>query len=143
MVMSMVICFLHWIVNEKRESKNKRNSKLPFTSVAQSCPTICNPVDCSTPGFPVHYQLLELAQIGVYWVSDAIQPSHPLLSPSPPAFSLSQHQGLYHWVSSLHQVAKDLAHTSQLFWGLNEILCMKFLAQFWKWKWSRSVVSNP
>ena len=62
-----------------------------FSSAAQSCPTLCGPMDCSTPGFPVHHQLPELAQIHVHWVSDAIQPSHPLLSPSPPAFNLSQH----------------------------------------------------
>ena len=61
-----------------------------FSSVAQSCPTLCNYMDCSTPGFIVHHQLLELAQTHVNWVSDAIQPSHPLLSPSPPAFNLSQ-----------------------------------------------------
>ena len=63
---------------------------------------------CSRPSFPVHYQLLELTQIHVHWVSDAIQPSHPLSSPSPPAFNLSQHQGLFKWVSSSHQVAKVL-----------------------------------
>ena len=70
-------------------------------SVAQSCPTLCNPMDCSTPGFPVLHHLPELVQTRVHWISDAIQPSHPLLSPSPPAFSLSQHQGLFQWVSSL------------------------------------------
>ena len=64
-------------------------------------------MDCNTPGFPVHHQLLELTQTHVHWVSDAIQPSHPLSSPSP-AFNLSQHQGLVHWVSSSHQVAKVL-----------------------------------
>ena len=79
-----------------------------FSSVAQSCLTLCNPMDCSMPGFPVHHQLPELAQIHVHWISDAIQPSHLLLSPSPPAFNLSQHQGLFHWVSSLHQVAKNI-----------------------------------
>ena len=79
-----------------------------FSSVAQSCPTLCDPMDCSTPGLPVHHQLLELAQTHVHWVGVAIQPSHPLLSPSPPAFNLSQHQGLFQWVSSLHQVAKVL-----------------------------------
>ena len=79
-----------------------------FSSVAQSCLTLCNPMDCSTPGFPVHHQLLELAQTHVYRVSDAIQPSHPLLSPSPPAFYLSQDQGLFQRVSSSHQVAKVL-----------------------------------
>ena len=65
-------------------------------------------MDCSTPGLPVHHQLLELAQIHVHCARDAIQPSHPLLSPSLPAFSLSQHQGLFKWVSSSHQVAKVL-----------------------------------
>ena len=79
-----------------------------FSSVARSCPTLCDPMDCSMPGFPVHYQLLELTQTHVPWVSDAIQPSHPLLTPSPPAFNLSQHQGLFQWVSSSHQVAKVL-----------------------------------
>ena len=76
--------------------------------VAQSCLTLCNPMDCSTPGFPVHHQLPELTQTHVHPVGDAIQPSHPLLSPSPPAFNLSQHQGLFQWVSSSHQVAKVL-----------------------------------
>ena len=81
-----------------------------FSSVTQLCPTLCNPMDCSTPSFPVHHQLLELAQTHVHLVGDAIQPSHPLLSPSP-AFSLSQHQSLFHWFSSSHQVAK-------VFWNL-------------------------
>ena len=66
-----------------------------FSSVAQSCLTLCDPMDCNTPGLPVHHQLLELAQTHVHQVSDAIQPSHPLLSPSPPAFSLSQHGSLF------------------------------------------------
>ena len=65
-------------------------------------------MDCSTPGLPVHHQLRELAQTHVHWVHDAIQPSHPLSSRSPPAFNLFQHQGLFQWVSSLHQVAKVL-----------------------------------
>ena len=77
-------------------------------SVAQSCPILCDPMDCSTPGFPVLHHLLEFAQIHVHWVSDAIQPSHPLSSPSPPAFHLSQHQGLFQWVSSSYQVADVL-----------------------------------
>ena len=64
-------------------------------SVAQSCPTLCDSLNCSTPDFPVHHQLLELAQTLVHHVGDAIQPSHPLLPPSPPAFNLSQHQGLF------------------------------------------------
>ena len=81
---------------------------LQFSSVAWSHLTLCDPMDCSTPGFPVHHQLLELAQTHVHWVGDAIQPSYPLLSPSPPSFSLSQHQGLFQWASSLHQMAKVL-----------------------------------
>ena len=79
-----------------------------FSSVAQSYPTLCYSMDCSTPGFPVHHQLPEPAQIHVHQVGDAIQPSHPLSSPSPPALNLSQHQGLFKWVSSSHQVAKVL-----------------------------------
>ena len=79
-----------------------------FSSVAQSCPTLCDPMDCSTPALPVHYQLLKFTQTHVHWVGDAIQPSHPLSSPSPPAFNLFQHQGLFKWVSSSHQVAKVL-----------------------------------
>ena len=79
-----------------------------FSSVAQSCPALCDPTDCSTPGFPVHHQIPEFTQTHVHGVSDAIQPSHPLSSPSPPAFNLSQHQGFFQWVSSSHQVAKVL-----------------------------------
>ena len=77
-----------------------------FSSVTQSCPTLWDPMNCSMPGLPVHHQLLEFTQTHVHWVSDAIQPSHPLSSLSPPAFNLSQHQGLFQWVASLHQVAK-------------------------------------
>ena len=79
-----------------------------LSSVAQLCPTLGDPMDCSTQGFLVHHQLLEFTQTHVHWVSDATQPSHPLSSPSPPAFNLSQHQGLFKWVGSLHQVAKAL-----------------------------------
>ena len=79
-----------------------------FSSVAQSCPTLCDPMNCSTPGLPVHHQLLEFTQTHVHWVSDAIQPSHPLLSPSPPAPNPSQHQSLFQWVNSSHEVAKVL-----------------------------------
>ena len=83
-----------------------------FSSVAQSCP--CDPMDCSMPSFPVLHQLLELAQTHVHQVSDANQPSHPLSSPSPPAFNLSQYHGLFQWVSYSHQVAKllELQHQS-------------------------------
>ena len=74
----------------------------------QSCLTLCNSMDCSMSGLPVHHQLPQSTQTHVHWVSDAIQPSHLLLSPSPPALNPSQHQGLFKWVSSLHQVAKVL-----------------------------------
>ena len=75
---------------------NKKFSLLiDISSVAQSCPALCDPMDCSMPGFPVHHQLLELAQTHVYCVGDTIQPSHPLLFPSPPAFNLSQNKCLF------------------------------------------------
>ena len=85
-----------------------------FSSVTQSCLTLFDPTDCSTPGLPVHHQLPEFTQTHVHWVCHAIQPSHPLSSPSPPAFSVSQHHGLFHWISSSHQVAKvlELQHQS-------------------------------
>ena len=77
-----------------------------FSSVTQSCPTLCDPMNCSMPGLPVHHQLPEFTQTHVHWVGDAIEPAHPLLSPSPPAPSPSQHQGLFQWVNSSHEVAK-------------------------------------
>ena len=77
-----------------------------FSSVTQSCRTVCDSMNCSMSGFPVHHQLPELTQTHVHQVGDAIQPSHPLSSPSPPIFNLSQHQGLFQWVSSSYQVAK-------------------------------------
>ena len=80
-------------------------NSIQFSSVAQLCVTLCNPMNHSSPG---HHQLLESTQTDVHWVGAAIQPSHPLSSPSPPALSLSQHQGLFQRVSSLHQVAKVL-----------------------------------
>ena len=79
-----------------------------FSSVAQSCPTLCNPINHSTPGLPVHHQLPEFTQTHVHRVSDAIQPSHPLSSSSPPAPNPSQHQSLFQWVNSSHEVAKVL-----------------------------------
>ena len=83
--------------------------EIQFRSVQSLSPVwLYNPVDCSTPGFPVHHQLPELAQTHVHQVSDAIQPAHPLVLPSPPTFNLSQHQGLFQRVSSSHQVAKVL-----------------------------------
>ena len=81
-------------------------SSVKFSSVAQSCLILCDPMNRSTPGLPVHHQLPESTQTHVHEVGDAIQPSHPLSSPSPPALNLSQHQGLFKWVSSSHQEAK-------------------------------------
>ena len=86
-----------------------------FSSV-QSCPTLCDPMDFSKPGLPVHHQLPAFTQTHVHWVSDAIQPSHPL-SPSPSVFSLSQDQGLFKWVSSLCQVAISISPSNE-YWGL-------------------------
>ena len=79
-----------------------------FSLATQSCPTLCDPIDCSTPSFPVHHQLPQPTQTHVDQVGNAIQASHLLLSPSPPAFNLSQHKGLFKWVSSAHQMAKIL-----------------------------------
>ena len=92
---------------------NITSHSVQFRSVAQSCPTLCDPMNHSTPGLPVYHQLPESTQTHVYWVGDAIQPSHPLSSPSPPALNLSHDQGLFKWVSSLHQVAKVLEFQPQ------------------------------
>ena len=81
-------------------------SLVQFSSVTQSCLSLCDPINCSTPGLPVHHQLPEFTQTHVHWVSDAIQPSHPLSSPSPPSPNPSQHQSLFQWVNSSHVVAK-------------------------------------
>ena len=103
-----------------------------FSSVAQWYPILCNPMDCSTLGLPVYHQLLELTQTHVHWVSDTMQPSHPLSSPSLPTLNFSQYQGLFIWISSSHQVAKVL----------------RFQLQHQSFKWigsdqiSRSVVSD-
>ena len=90
----------HWGIWSKRN--------IQFSSVAHSCQTLCDPMNCSTPGLPVHHQLPEFTQTHVHWVSDSFQPSHPLSSPSPPAPNPSQHQSLFQWVNSSHEVAKVL-----------------------------------
>ena len=82
-----------------------KKGSIQSSSVTQSCPTLCDPMNCSTPGLPVHHQLPDFTQTHVHRVGDAIQPSHPLLSPSPPALNLSQQQGLFQWVNSSHEVA--------------------------------------
>ena len=102
----------YFIFNKTHISKESRligtRCSVQLSSITQLCPHLCNPVDCSMPGFPVHHQLPELAQTHVRRVDVAIQLSHPLSSPSLPAFNLSQHQGLFQGVSSSHQVAKVL-----------------------------------
>ena len=101
-------------LNTRKRTQSKSGQKTEtgiFSSVqfsVQSCLTLCNPMNHSTPGLPVHHQLPESTQTHIHWVSDAIQPSHPLSTPSPPALNLSQHQGLFQWVNSSHQVAKVL-----------------------------------
>ena len=93
---------------EKACAQQHRPSTAQFSSVAQSCLALCDPMDCSAPGLPAHQQLPKFTWTHVHWVGDAIQPSHPLSSPSPPTFNPSQHQGLFKWVSSSNQVAKVL-----------------------------------
>ena len=106
---------------------------LLVSSVTQSCLTLCDPMDCSMSGFPVHHQHLELTPTHVHWVGDAIQPSHPLSSPSLPAFKLSKHQGLFQWVNSSHHVTKVLEFQlqHQSFWillGLTGWISLQFKA---------------
>ena len=111
-----VFIFIHFLLinllNKTNLNSGKpltsRNQSLYYCSVAQLCLTISDPMDCSTPGLPVRHQLPGLAQTHVHRVGDAIQPSHPLSSPSPPAFNLSQHQGLFQWAGSSYQVANAL-----------------------------------
>ena len=100
--------------------------------IAQSCPILCDPTDCSMQGFPVLHCLLELAQTHVHWMDDAIQLSHLLLPPFPPALNLSQHQGLFQWVGSSHQMAKVLELQHQSFQWMFRV---DFL-----WDW---LVSSP
>ena len=95
------------ILNERSNSEHVVQFS-SVSSVPQSCPILCDPMNRSTPGLPVHHQLPEFIQTHVHRVSDAIQPSHPLSSPSPPAPNPSQHQSLFQWVNSLHEVAKVL-----------------------------------
>ena len=93
-----------WLQN--KNSQGLYRCSVLFRSVVQSCPTLCDPMNHSTPGLPVHHQLPEFTQTHVHRVSDAIQPSHPLSSPSPPDPNPSQHQGLFQWVNSWRKVAK-------------------------------------
>ena len=109
---------------------------LPLTNLqsVSSEPALCNPMDCSTPAFPVLHSLPEFAQIHAHWVGNALQPSYPLLPLSPPPLSLSQHQGLFQWVGSSHQMAKVLE--LQMLFSLNKD-CYFY---FWEWRmveWSQ------
>ena len=90
--------------------KDAQYNSVQFSSVTQLCLPLCDPVNRSMPGLPVHHQLPEFTQTHVHWVGDAIQPSHPLSSPSLPASNPSQHQGLFQWVNSSHKVAKVISH---------------------------------
>ena len=107
------LIFLSYSGNQRTKSPmsivfySLRNT-VQFSSVAQSCPTLCDPMNHSMPGLPVHHQLPEFTQTHIHWVGDAIQPSHPLSSPSPPAPNPSQHQSLFQWVNSSYEVAKVL-----------------------------------
>ena len=102
------LCNIIWrLAEEHFVTSHRYRASVQFSSVTQLYPTLWDPMDCSMPGLPVHHQLPVFTQTHVHWVGDAIQPSHPLSSPSL-AFNLSQHQGLLQWVSSLHQVAKVL-----------------------------------
>ena len=114
---------------------------IQFSSVTLSCPTLCDPMNRSMPGFPVHHQLPEFTQTNVHWVGNVIQPSHPLSSPSPPPFNLSQHQGLFKWVSSLHQVAKVLEFQLRMDWFdlLADQGTVKNLLQYHSSKASRAI----
>ena len=93
---------------EEQYSHFSQFTIVQFSSVAQSCLTLCDPMNRSTPGLPVHHHLPEFTQTHVHRVCDAIQPSHPLSSPSPPAPNPSQHQSLFQWVNSSHEMAKVL-----------------------------------
>ena len=100
--------FLFYISESFPGSQSWDLIMVQFSSVAQSCPTLSDPMNRSRPGLPVHHQLPEFTQTHAHRVSDAIQPSHPLSTPSPPAPNPSQHQGLFQWVNSSHEVAKAL-----------------------------------
>ena len=98
-----------WLIHVNVWQKPLQYCKvIQLSSVAQSYPTLCDPMNRNTPGLPAHHKLPEFTRTHAHQVSEAIQPSHPLLSPSPPAPNPSQHQGLFHWVNSSHEVAKLL-----------------------------------
>ena len=118
---------LQWKNKKTQDGRDMRINNLcqSVSLVALSCPTLCDLMECSTLGLTVHHQLLEFAQTHIHGVDDAIQPSHPLSSPSLPTFSLSQHQVFFKWVSSSHQVAKVLELQLQ-----HQVLPMNIQDQF-------------
>ena len=105
---TQVSCIGRWILYSWATGEAQRFLSVQLNSVLQSCPTLCDPMNFSTTGLPVHHQLPEFTRTHVPWAGDAIQPSYPLSCPSPPALNLSQHQGFFKWVNSSHQVAKVL-----------------------------------
>ena len=146
----LVIHILHQNLSEKARDTQPclTFKRYQFSSVTQSCPTLCDPMDCSTLGLLVHHQLLEFTETHVHWVGDAIQPSHPLLSPFSPALNLSQHQDLFQWVTSLLQSSRFfeiystiigyvfLGHVTllKLKTGLDSLACIssvQLLSQVW------------
>ena len=121
--------FISWKTNHYSQHVKSLKLVYQFSSVTQSCPTLCNPMDCSMPGLLVHHQLPEFTQTHVHWVGNAIQLSHLLLSPSSPAFNFFQHQGLFQWVISSHHVAKVLK--LQLEYGIWLHWILLILKSFW------------
>ena len=110
---TLTLSWLHFLLDKSDFPKKIFNERRCCYSFAKMCPSLCDPIDYSMPGSPVLHYLLEFAQIHVHWISDAIQPFHPLLPPFPPVLNLSQHQGLFQWVSSSHCVAKIPEHQLQ------------------------------
>ena len=108
LVVLNVFLYTHWSFVYVLWEISIKFLSIQFSLITQSCSALCYPMDCSTPGFPIHHQLTRACSNSYHQVGDAIQPSHPLSSPSPPAFNLPQHQDLFHWVSSSHQVARIL-----------------------------------
>ena len=125
--MCMSICYVHfWCHPTPRLQNYSSLNDCCCCSNGQSCPTLCDPMDCSRSGSPVLHHLPEFAQTHVHWVCDAIQPFYPLLPSSPPALNLSQHQALFQWVGSLNQVAKASASASELeaeVWSFSFSIC--------------------
>ena len=124
------IRLVHWHLKMTSQIPGWQSQSVQFCSDAQSCPTLCDPVNCSMPGLPVHHQLPEFTQTHVHWVGDAIQPSHHLSSPSHPPFKLSEHQGLFKRVRSLHLVAKILEFQLLFFFNFL-ILFFNFTILYW------------